>query len=152
MTELEFKKVKLNTKLYAWFSYEEGAVAVEACDQPHDNHIKLKRLDAKNGENVIEVTPLSHVFTDVGECEKHCLLTEEEFNSYMESFQDLHAFFAHLLLNSAVGHTASEGELDALAHRTTLILGCNGYKLLSDYSNIIFEESEKDEKGTNDNG
>lgn len=153
MTEKQIKNLKPNTKLYAWFSYDEGAVSVELAGPIDNAHVVVKRITPVDNINQPEQVPLSHLFEKKSECEKHCLETEEEFESYMESFQELPTFFAHLLLNSAVGHVASEGELDALAHRTSMILGFNAYQLLSDYSNAIFEEQYQDEsKGENKNG
>ena len=153
MTEKQIKNLKPNTKLYAWFSYDEGAVSVELAGPIDNAHVVVKRITPVDNINQPEQVPLSHLFEKKSECEKHCLETEEEFESYMESFQELPTFFAHLLLNSAVGHVASEGELDALAHRTSMILGFNAYQLLSDYSNAIFEEQYQDEsKVENKNG
>ncbi len=153
MTAQQIKDLKPNTKLYAWFSYDEGAVLVELAGPVDNAHIMVQRVVPVDNMNQPEQVPLNHLFEKKSECEKHCLETEEEFESYMESFQELPTFFAHLLLNSAVGHVASEGELDALAHRTSMVLGFNAYQLLSDYSKAIFNEQQKDEpKGENNNG
>lgn len=145
MTEQEIKKLQPNTKLYAWYTYEEGAVPVEIIGPVDNAHISVRRIVPLDNINQPEQVPLNHLFTKESDCEKHCLETEEEFESYMESFQELPTFFAHLLLNSAVGHVASEGELDALAHRTSMILGFNAYQLLSDYSKAIFDEQNANE-------
>lgn len=144
MTISQFKTLPPNTKLYAWYTYEEGAVEVEACAPPQDAYISIKRVVPVDKRNQPSNIPLTHVFTSMEECEAHCLRTEEEFDSYCDAFTNIHTVFAHLLFNTVVGRVASEGELDALVHRISMILGCNAYELLHDYSNAICDNTKKE--------
>lgn len=147
MTKKQLEKLTPNEKIFAWLEYDEGAVEIKLCSPILDDYVTVKKVYPKDKHNVPTRIPISHIFKQQKDCEKHCLLTEEEYNSFSEVFQNIHTFIAHLLLNSTVGHQASEGELDALVERASSLLGCNAYEMLADYSDVVF--NGPDEQGEN---